>query len=107
MLNKVLGLVDRTKRVGPALRVYLWWGLIVRGVVLTALATLLLVKGNFLAEWLFSWRVVPVQADVEEYTAVSYVVLILVLAIGAYVRWAVLRQMDALASEDEEDEPEA
>lgn len=102
MLRTLLGFVDRTKRAGPALRVYLWWGILLRTVLLAALGTLLIVEGNFLSEWILSWQVVPVQPDeLEEFTVVSYVVLGLVMSVGAYLRWAVLRQMDALQAEAE------
>lgn len=104
MLNKMIRLVQRTKRVGPAVRLYLWWGLLLRTVLLVALCTLLLIEGNFLAEWLLSWQVVPsVQPDdVEEYTTISYIVLGAFLAVGAYLRWAVIRQMNVLQEGAEE-----
>lgn len=104
MLRRLLGFVDRTGRAGPALRVYLWWGILLRVVLLIALGTLLIVEGNFLAEWLLSWRVVPAPDDIEEYTAISYVVLGFVLSVGAYLRWAVLRQMNVLQAEAERGE---
>lgn len=101
MLNKLIGRVDRTKRIGPALRLYLWWGLVLRAGLLILLGVLLVTKGNFLAEWLLSWRAVPsLHDDIEEYTILSYLTLSSVLAIGMYLRWAILRRMHAAPPAD-------
>lgn len=105
MLGKLLGFVDRTKHGGRALRLYLWWGLLVRGLLLAALGTLLVVEGNFLAEWLLSWQVAPsIYDNVEDYTVVSYVALGVLLAVGMYLRWVMLQRMNAVASDDVSEE---
>lgn len=97
MLDKLIRRADRAKRFGPALRLYLWWGVFIRTVLLAALCTLLIVEGNFLAEWLLSLQIAPSSAsDLEEYTAISYVALVLFLAIGGYLRWLLIRRMDAV-----------
>lgn len=96
---------SRTKRVGRALQTYLWWGVLVRGLLLLALAALLLAEGNFLAEWLLASRLVPSSADVEEYTAISYVALMVWLGIGVYLRWRIVRTMKT-APEPTSDEGE-
>lgn len=103
MFNRLIRRADRARRVGPALRLYLWWGLVIRSALLIALSTLLVVEGNFLAEWLLTWRMVPsMHANIEEYTAISYVVFGVFLAAGIYLRWLVIRRMDAVPSRAEE-----
>lgn len=60
-----------------------------------ALATLLLVEGNVLAEWLLKARVPLVsQEDVEELSAVSYSLLFLLLTVGTWARWQLLHRLD-------------
>ena len=101
MFNRWLRRADETKGVGRALWALLWWGLIVRSVLLAALITLLIVEGNFLAKWLFSWQITPVvYADVKEYTIVSYVALGTFLTMGVSLRWAILRRLRAVQAED-------
>lgn len=99
MVDRWLRRADQDRRVGPALRVYLWWGVLVRSVLLVAMGTLLLVEGNFLAEWLLSGRLVPSVGgsaeDIAEYTAISYALVALFLGVGAYVRWLVIQRMNA------------
>ncbi len=96
MLDRLLGRVHDTKHGAPVLRGYLWWGLFIRGVLLAALGTLLLVEGNVLAEWLLKARVPFVsQEDVQELTTISYAVIFLLLAVGAGARWQLLRRIDA------------
>jgi len=118
MLNWFLKRVHRTRHAGPVLRTYLWWGLFLRGALLFALLTLLIVQGNFLAKWLLTLRLpfVP-QADVEELTVISYASLFLVLSVGSAARWELLRRLDkaepisseesleSSASPDQEPEP--
>jgi len=96
MLDRLLGRVHDTKHAAPVLRGYLWWGLLLRVVLLLALGTLLVVEGNVLAEWLLTVRppALP-QEDVEELTTVSYAVVVGLLMIGAGARWQLLRRLDA------------
>lgn len=102
MLNKWLRQADRTKGVGTTLWVYLWWGLLIRGLLLAALATLLLVEGNFLAEWLFSWRITPsIYDDIEEYTLISYIALGVFLAVGICLRWTILQRMKGMQAKED------
>ena len=104
MLDRFLGRVHGTKHGAPVLRGYLWWGILVRGVLLAALGTLLLVEGNVLAEWLLTARVPFVSQDeVEELTVISYSVIFVLLSVGAGARWQLLRRIDAteLPSEEE------
>jgi len=97
MLDRLLGRVYDTKHGAPVLRGYLWWGLVVRAVLLVALGTLLLVEGNVLAEWLLTTRVPFVeQADVQELTTISYGVIFSLLVSGAGVRWTLLYRLDAI-----------
>jgi hypothetical protein len=97
MLDRLLGRVHDTKHGAPVLRGYLWWGLVVRAVLLVALGTLLLVEGNVLAEWLLTTRVPFVeQADVQELTTISYGVIFFLLVSGAGVRWTLLCRLDAI-----------
>lgn len=78
------------------LRGYLWWGLLLRSVLLAALGTLLVVEGNVLAEWLLKARVPFIsQEDVEELTAISYTVIFVLLTGGTVARWQLLRRLDA------------
>lgn len=95
MLDWLLGQVHDTKHGGSVFRVYLWWGLLVRAVLLGAMLTLLVVKGNFLAEWLLALQIplVP-HTDVEELTTISYGVLFLWMAAGGGMRWRLLRRLD-------------
>ncbi|NBB72182.1 MAG: hypothetical protein GVY35_00725 [Bacteroidetes bacterium] len=100
MLHRWLQRADQTKGVGPTLWAYLWWGLLVRVALLVAMGTLLVVEGNFLAEWLFASRIAPaVDANVEEYTMVSYAGLSTFLTVGAYVRWMLLRRLKAIQAD--------
>ena len=97
MLDRLLGRVHDTKHAAPVLRGYLWWGILIRCVLLVALGTLLLVEGNVLAEWLLTTRVPFVeQADVQELTTISYGVIFFLLVSGAGVRWTLLRRLDAI-----------
>ena len=101
MIERLLRRADRSKGVSQALRLYLWWGILLRGVLLAGLGTLLLVEGNFLAEWLFSWQIAPsTVSDIEEFTAISYVAFVLFLGVGLYLRWLILRQLNAVTSDD-------
>jgi len=95
MLDWLLGRIHDTKHGGPTLRVYLWWGFVVRALLLFALLTLLVVRGNFLSEWLLALNLpfVP-RPNVDELTAISYTVLIALLSIGAVARWGLLRRLD-------------
>lgn len=96
MLDRLLGRVHDTRHAAPLLRTYLWWGIVVRAVLLLALGAVLLVEGNVLAEWLLRVRVPFVsQADVQELTAISYGVIFLLLTIGAGARWKLLQRLDA------------
>lgn len=104
MLDRLLGHVHDTEHATPALRGYLWWGLVVRAVLLLALGTLLVVEGNVLAEWLVTARVPFVSVeDVDELTAISYTVIFVLLAVGAGARWKLLRRLDALSGTDDSD----
>jgi len=96
MLDRLLGRVHDTKHAAPVLRGYLWWGLLLRVVLLLALGVLLVVEGNVLAEWLLTVRppALP-QEDVEELTTVSYTVVVGLLMIGAGARWQLLRRLEA------------
>ncbi|MBB4089863.1 hypothetical protein [Salinibacter ruber] len=96
MLDRLLGRVHDTKHAAPILRGYLWWGLLLRAVLLLALGTLLVVEGNVLAEWLLTVRppALP-QEDVEELTAVSYTVIVVLLMVGTGARWQLLRRLEA------------
>lgn len=97
MLNRFLGHVHDTEHGAPLLRGYLWWGLVIRGVLLVALGVLLLVEGNVLAEWLLTARVPFVSAEeVQELTAVSYVVIFVLLTVGIGGRWRLLDRLDAV-----------
>ena len=97
MLDRLLGRVHDTKHAAPVLRGYLWWGILIRCVLLIALGTLLLVEGNVLAEWLLTTRVPFVeQEDVQELTTISYGVIFFLLVSGAGVRWTLLRRLDAI-----------
>jgi hypothetical protein len=114
MLDRLLGRVHDTKHAAPVLRGYLWWGLLLRVVLLLALGVLLVVEGNVLAEWLLTVRppALP-QEDVEELTTVSYTVVVGLLMIGAGARWKLLRRIKAMedapesprSSSSEEDRP--
>lgn len=103
MLDRLLGRVHDTKHAAPVLRGYLWWGLLLRVVLLLALGVLLVVEGNVLAEWLLTVRppALP-QEDVEELTTVSYTVVVGLLMVGAGARWRLLRRLEAM-----EDAPES
>ena len=104
MFDRLLGRVHDTKHGTPVLRGYLWWGLVVRGVLLVALGTLLLVEGNVLAEWLLTARIPFVsRVDVQELTAISYGVIFVLLVVGAGARWQILRRLDATTHPPEED----
>ncbi|GEM_PF-2499594 len=96
MLDRLLGRVHDTKHAAPILRGYLWWGLLLRAVLLLALGTLLVVEGNVLAEWLLTVRppALP-QEDVEELTAASYTVIVVLLMVGTGARWQLLRRLEA------------
>jgi hypothetical protein len=97
MLDRLLGRVHDTKHGAPVLRGYLWWGLVLRGVLLVALGVLLLVEGNVLAEWLLTARVPFVSAEgVKELTTISYTVIFMLLTIGVGVRWRLLHRLDVL-----------
>ena len=97
MLDRFLGRVHDTKHAASVLRGYLWWGILIRGVLLAALGTLLLVEGNVLAEWLLTARVPFVeQAEVQELTTISYGVIFFLLLSGVGVRWTLLYRLDAL-----------
>ncbi|MFB6232242.1 MAG: hypothetical protein ABEL04_13920 [Salinibacter sp.] len=95
MLNWFLKRVRHTRHAGLALRIYLWWGLFLRGALLFALLTLLIAQGNFLAKWLLTLQLpfVP-RADVEELTVISYASLFLALSVGSAARWELLRRLD-------------
>lgn len=96
MLDRLLGRLHNTKHAAPVLRGYLWWGLLIRAVLLVALGTLLLVEGNVLAEWLLTARVPFVeQEDVQELTTISYGVIFLLLVVGGGARWRLLHRLDA------------
>jgi len=100
MLDWVLGRVHDTKHGGSVLRIYLWWGIIVRGILIFALLTLLVVRGNFLADWLLTLNVPAVpQANVEELGVISYVMLLVFLTGGAGVRWEVIRRLNLAEAE--------
>jgi len=102
MLDRLLGRVHDTKHAAPVLRGYLWWGLLLRVVLLLALGALLLVEGNVLAEWLLTLRLPALpQEDVEELTTVSYTVVVLLLLVGAGARWQLLRRLDAAEVDSE------
>jgi hypothetical protein len=108
MLDRLLGRVHGTAHGAPILRGYLWWGILIRGVLLLALGTLLIVEGNVLAEWLLKARVPFIsQEDVDELTAVSYSVIFVLLFVGAGARWQLLcrldftEQTDGIPSEEE------
>lgn len=99
MLDWVLTHVRRTKHGGDALRVFLWWGFGVRAVLLVAMLTLLVVRGNFLAKWLWSLDILLVPtADIGKLTVASYVLLAGFLTVGALIRWGVLARLDAPAT---------
>ena len=95
MLDWFLGHIHDTRHGAPTLRAYLWWGLSVRAVLLLALLTLLVVRGNVLAEWLLALQLpfVP-QTNVDELTAISYAVLVVLLSVGSIARWGLLRRLD-------------
>ncbi len=96
MLDRLLGRVHETEHGAPLLRGYLWWGLLLRAILLAALGTLLVVEGNVLAEWLLTARVPFVsQGDVEELTLISYSVTFGLLILGAGARWQLLRRLNA------------
>lgn len=103
MLNRLLKHVHSTEHGGLALRVYLWWGMVLRSTLLLAMLTLLIVQGNFLAEWLLTLQLpfVP-QAEVEELTAISYASLFVVLSFGSVVRWELLRRLSNAESSSTE-----
>lgn len=95
MISDVESWAEDTTHVIPALRAFLWWGIAVRAVLFFALGTLLVVEGNFLAEWLLSWQVVPVEAsEVEEYTTIGYVAFVLFLTSGTIARAAILKRLN-------------
>ncbi len=94
MVQKWVNQAKETTGVNRAVRGFLWWGIGIRGLLLFALVTLLVVEGNFLAEWLLSWRILPSKADVEEYTIASYITLFTILVIGGYARWRVIRRIN-------------
>ncbi len=97
MLDRLLGRVHDTKHAAPLLRGYLWWGLVLRGGLLIALTTVLVVEGNVLAEWILTTRLPFVlPEDVGELTAISYSLLFLLLSIGTGARWQLLRRLEAL-----------
>ena len=103
MLDRLLGRVHETKHAAPVLRGYLWWGLLLRVVLLLALGVLLVVEGNVLAEWLLTVRppALP-QEDVEELTTVSYTVVVGLLMVGAGARWRLLHRLEATELPPEE-----
>lgn len=104
MLDRLLGRVHSTSHGAPILRGYLWWGILIRSVLLVALGTLLLVEGNVLAEWLLTARVPFIsQEDVEELTIISYSVIFGLLSVGAGARWQLLRRLDATGLSPEEE----
>lgn len=106
MLHRWLRRADQTKGVGPTLWAYLWWGLSIRAVLLAAMCTLLVVEGNFLAEWLFALRITPsIDANIEDYTVASYVGLGAFLGMGVYVRWTLLGRLKAVQSGADEMPP--
>lgn len=108
MLDRLLGRVHDTKHGAPALRGYLWWGVLIRGVLLVALVSLLLVEGNVLAEWLLTLRVPFVsQEDVGELTFISYGVIVVLLAVGTGARWQLLRRLDDTEQSPSTDPPPA
>jgi len=108
MLDWALGRVQDTKHGGSVLRTYLWWGIGVRGILLFALFTLLVVRGNFIADWLLTLNVPAVpQAEVEELGVISYVTLVLVLAAGVAGRWALIRRLGAIPLDDGPDSASA
>ena len=97
MLDRLLGRVHDTKHAASVLRGYLWWGLLIRGVLLVALGTVLIVEGNVLAEWLLTARVPFIkQQEVQELTTISYGVIFSLLVSGVGIRWALLYRLDAI-----------
>lgn len=108
MMSWLLHRLRDTEHGEEVLRGYLWWGLVVRGVLIGALLTLLLVEGNFLARWLLTLNLpfVP-QAEIDEITTVSYVVLLVLLGGGCAARWGLLHRLKASrGAEDEVSAPE-
>lgn len=94
MVDDWFSRAQETTAVSQALRAYLWWGISIRAALVAALVALLLVEGNFLAEWVLSLSITPSVDDVEEYTIVSYAVLVAFLVGGGYVRWRILQRLD-------------
>lgn len=104
MLDWLLRLVHDTEYVTSTLRTYLWGGIVIRCVLLFAMLTLLIVEGNFLAEWLLTLRIplIP-EVGMEELTAFSYVVIVLFLSFGGLARWGLLRRLNATDPESLEE----
>lgn len=104
MLDWLLRRVHDAEHGSSTLRTYLWWGIVIRGALLFAMLTLLIVEGNFLAEWLLTLQVplVP-EVGLEELTAFSYVVIFLLLSLGSLARWGLLRRLNAVAPDSPEE----
>ena len=107
MLDRLLNRIHETTHGTSLLRGYLWWGLLIRCMLLLALGTLLVVEGNVLAEWLLTVRVPFVSPeDVEELSAISYSLIFGLLSVGAGVRWRLLRRLDTTEAIDVPSEEE-
>jgi hypothetical protein len=107
MLDRLLNRIHETTHGTSLLRGYLWWGLLIRCMLLLALGTLLVVEGNVLAEWLLTVRVPFVSPeDVEELSAISYSLILGLLSVGAGARWRLLRRLDTTEAIDVPSEEE-
>jgi hypothetical protein len=96
MINRLYTALKENERVTDALRWYMVWGLVVRGILLLGLTTLLALQGNFLLEWLLSWGLPSSsQEELAEITILSYIVIGSILIVGMVLRAIVLRRMGA------------
>jgi len=76
----------------------------IRAALLAAMCTLLVVEGNFLAEWLFASRITP-SASIQDYTMVSYAAFGTFLAVGVYLRWKLLQRLRTVHREERSASP--
>ncbi len=96
MLDRFLGRVHQTSHGGPLLRGYLWWGLVVRAVLILALLTVLGMGKSVLAEWVLTSRLPFVSPnDIDELTTISYGLLFAFLSVGTGARWRLLGRLQA------------
>jgi hypothetical protein len=95
MIARMVDWMRRIPALGSAVRAVLWWGIALRGVLLTAMAVVWATGGNETAAWLMSGSVFLGGIAPESGTApVPALGFGLFLLGGAALRWSTLRSMN-------------